>query len=58
MAASVVRAAAAKDRAAAATVRGTLGVADPAALPEEVTGSAARTVELTADALAPFWEVG
>jgi acetoin utilization deacetylase AcuC-like enzyme len=43
---------------AAATVRGTLGVADTATLPEEVTGSAARTVELTADALAPFWEVG
>lgn len=43
---------------AAATVEGTLGVGPAADLPEEVTGSAARTVELTIEAVGPHWEVG
>jgi acetoin utilization deacetylase AcuC-like enzyme len=43
---------------AVATIEGTLGEVQTPPLPTDVTGSAARTVQLTAEALSGHWEVG
>ena len=43
---------------ASATVRGTLALEPTQPLPDVVSGSAARTVELTVEALRSHWEVG
>ena len=43
--------------AARASVEGTLANVDPVELPTEVTGSAARVVDLSVEYLVQYWEL-